>query len=150
MGLNTTHNAWHGPYSSFMTWRTELSKIYNIPLELMEGFYYKGDVCSDPFLLLHHKFKNDELEIKYINRLEERLPLKWENLKKNPIYILLRHSDCDGYISYGNCGKIANELKNVIEKIEPDDNIYSFYNRTKQFMEGCILAYKNKEKLKFH
>lgn len=150
MGLDTSNNAWHGPYSSFMAWRTELATHYNIPLELMEGFYYKGDACSDPFLLLHYKFKYDELEIRPIKRLEDKLPLKWENLKKNPIHILLRHSDSDGYISYGNCGKIAKELKIIIEKLTPDYRSYSFYNRTKEFMEGCELAYKNKEKLIFH
>ena len=26
MGLDTTHNAWHGPYSSFNSWRTEICK----------------------------------------------------------------------------------------------------------------------------
>lgn len=26
MGLDTTHDAWHGPYSSFMRWRTFIAK----------------------------------------------------------------------------------------------------------------------------
>lgn len=38
MGLDTTHNAWHGPYSSFNRWRHWLAEQIGIPLELMDGF----------------------------------------------------------------------------------------------------------------
>lgn len=38
MGLDTTHDCWHGPYSSFMRWRTEVAKAVGIDLRAMEGF----------------------------------------------------------------------------------------------------------------
>ena len=39
MGLDTSHNCWHGAYSAFMRWRQEIAKAAGIPLMLMEGFY---------------------------------------------------------------------------------------------------------------
>lgn len=39
MGLDTTHNAWHGSYSSFMSWRIEVAKkSMGISLRDMVGF----------------------------------------------------------------------------------------------------------------
>ena len=44
MGLDTSHNAWHGAYSAFMTWRKKIAHLAGFPpLELMEGFYYEND-----------------------------------------------------------------------------------------------------------
>lgn len=42
MGLDTSHNCWHGAYSAFMRWRQEIAKAAGIPLMLMEGFYELG------------------------------------------------------------------------------------------------------------
>lgn len=45
MGLDTTHNAWHGAYSAFMRWRTEIARVAGYPpLSLMEGFFERGSV----------------------------------------------------------------------------------------------------------
>lgn len=38
MGLDTTHNCWHGPYSRFNSFRTELAKAIGVNLMEMEGF----------------------------------------------------------------------------------------------------------------
>lgn len=38
MGLDTTHGAWHGAYSAFNTWRTEVAKTIGITLKDMKGF----------------------------------------------------------------------------------------------------------------
>ena len=31
MGLDTTHDCWHGPYSMFMRWREQLHRYYTAP-----------------------------------------------------------------------------------------------------------------------
>jgi len=54
MGLDTTHNCWHGPYGAFHNWRCKLAEVAGLPnLELMDGFW---DVLKyDPLhLLLRH------------------------------------------------------------------------------------------------
>ena len=38
MGLDTTHDAWSGPYTAFDRWRRWVAKQEGIPLDLMEGF----------------------------------------------------------------------------------------------------------------
>lgn len=52
MGLDTTHNAWHGPYSSFGRWRKWLAKQIGFNLEEMQG--YGGD---RPFDEMDHDIK---------------------------------------------------------------------------------------------
>src|SRR5437016_2133419 len=40
MGLDTTHDCWHGAYSAFMRWRTKLAEVAGLPpLMLIESFY---------------------------------------------------------------------------------------------------------------
>ena len=38
MGLDTSHDAWHGAYSSFNLWREEIAKLFNVDLRSMYGF----------------------------------------------------------------------------------------------------------------
>ena len=42
MGLDISHNCWHGAYSAFMTWRIEIARAFGIPLVLMERFWGYG------------------------------------------------------------------------------------------------------------
>lgn len=162
MGLDTTHGAWSGPYSMFMTFREWLGEQIDVPLPLMEGFYSpeKGDLGC-PWSLLEYKYPvGDELDMSSIRRLKRYLPIKWKSLKWNPLFILLSHSDCDGEISYGDCGKIAKELRKLIEGL-PNDNAESrspqtargcydgMYNACVRFAEGCERAHKAKERLLF-
>jgi len=42
MGLDTTHDAWSGAYSSFMKWRVWLAKKIGLDLHKMDGFYSDG------------------------------------------------------------------------------------------------------------
>ena len=58
MGLDTSHNAWHGPYSSFNSWREEIAKLFNISLRDMYGFggniYWETIEYKDIHILLNH------------------------------------------------------------------------------------------------
>lgn len=154
MGLDTTHNAWHGSYGYFYAWRVNIAKFAGYPpLELMEGYYSEDH--HNMFTLLDHTYTKEDLIVSSIHRMRETLPIKWNSLKPNPLNELLYHSDCDGYISYGKCGKIAKELEKVYENLpEETEEEFSFPHslrrRTRQFIDGLNLAYKNKEKLIFH
>ena len=159
MGLDTTHGAWNGPYSMFNSWRIWLAKQYGIPLDLMEGFYFKGE--SDPLSLLNYKYpKGDEFEMSALRRIETNFPLRWSAFRPNIIHKLLYHSDCDGHLTPSECGKIAKELKSLLAEIKNDKAESSspetqrgtydgMYAATERFMKGCELAFKRKEKLQF-
>lgn len=88
MGLNTTHGAWDGPYSSFHEWRRKIAELIDVPLDNMEGF------------------------------TENVARLKWKNLKPNPLHALLNHSDCDGNIPYRKCKGIAEELEKLLPRLQ--------------------------------
>lgn len=52
MGLDTSHDAWHGPYSSFMEWRKWLANQIGFNLNEMDGF---GG--SKPFEQMKHNIR---------------------------------------------------------------------------------------------
>jgi hypothetical protein len=152
MGLDTTHNAWHGAYSAFMRWRKEIAKAAGLPpLELMEGFFtpigaqgiatfYIGRAIDDD--LVRNSFKG----------IEERLPIKWECLKPSPLHELLYHSDCDGEIPAESCGPIADELENLLPRMpegEAGGHIGNWRDKTQRFIDGLRAAATAGEPLEF-
>jgi len=151
MGLDITHGAWHGAYSAFHRWRCELAKYAGLPpLEYMEYFYDKDSAFS----LLEFKFPNgDELAMAELRRLKAQLPIKWSCLKKRPLFTLLTHSDCEGYINWKACKPLAEDLKKILDSIPEDvdlgGHIGNFRKKTQTFIDGCMAAYEAKEKLEF-
>jgi hypothetical protein len=119
MGLDTTHDAWHGAYSSFGNWRKEIAKAAGMPpLNDMVGF--GGNI-------------------------------EWDTLEYNDIHILLKHSDCDGEISWQDCKLVAEALTDLLDKL-PNEFDYTFLSPKKlaeRFIAGCMLAYNSKENLEF-
>lgn len=152
MGLDTTHGAWHGSYSAFARWRTEIAKHLGIPLELMEGFY--DEKSHNPFTLLNYKYpKGDELEMSAIRRIAKNFPLLWDAFKPNPLHELLYHSDCDGLIEWEKCKAIADELEKLLPELPDEDSgghVGPMKEKTKTFIDGLLLAYERKENLEFH
>ena len=125
MGLDISHNAWHGAYGAFHRWRRIIAQYAGIPLELMEGFYNPGDVLNDPFrrielntLSLNASDKEDLS--RNIADLRAGLPIRWNLLKPRAIHELLYHSDCDGSITWRKAKKIADELSEIL-KLIPED-----------------------------
>lgn len=85
MGLDTTHDCWHGSYSSFGRWRVALTQAAGLPsLNEMAGFS-KGSA-----------------------------PLSWEPYRSDPLVLLLDHSDCDGELAAEDCGRIADRLDELL------------------------------------
>lgn len=152
MGLDISHDAWHGAYSAFMRWRQMVAKIAGLPpLELMEGFYSDREDVYNPFYFA--KKRCTETEFYAIKQIEEGLPIKWESLKPNPLHELLCHSDCDGYINYAACGKIADELEKLLPLFpegEVGGHIGNWKEKTEQFIKGLRKAHSRKQKLQFH
>ena len=127
MGLDTTHEAWTGPYSSFMEWRIWLAKQIGINLLEMEGFGSRN-------------YEDDKSK-------RIRGTISWNTISDD-LKILLNDSDCEGSISPKNCKKIADRLDEILKQEETYENRY-FMIKTKTFREGCLKAFKNKEKMKF-
>lgn len=150
MGLDTSHNAWHGPYSSFNTWRREIAKCIGIPLDLMQGFWPEESQTGfmHPLGLVISMTNYDAAKVQLDGHIKN-FPLKWSAFTPNPLHELLYHSDCDGEIEWEKCRDIANELEKLLPLL-PDHPTGFFHDKTKQFIAGCRLAFSRKENIDFH
>ena len=91
MGLDTTHDCWHGAYSGFAAWRQILAEAdgrttYH-PQKDYEWCNYQGMWYDDP---------DDILDV------------------------LLIHSDCDGFLFPRHLGPLSVRLEELMPKIPED------------------------------
>ncbi len=150
MGLDTTHDCWHGPYSRFHRWRQELAKVAGVPLPLMEGFYAKppteavewlaprtgGPACRSHLGPWLHGWVQD---------VEEALPIEWGSLRPDILHVLLSHSDCDGEIASADCGPLADRLETLKPEMDHD-----WAESTQRFIDGLRDAAAAGENVVFH
>lgn len=148
MGLDCSHDAWHGAYSAFMRWRQEIARLAGVPLELMDGFF---DPAQNNAMALA-KIAGDNA-----NALRELLtrncPIRWDSLKPDPLHVLLYHSDCDGEIAPDDCAKIADRLEELLPLLpsgEGGGHIGNWRDKTSKFIAGCRTAAAAGEPLDFH
>jgi len=125
MGLDTSHDCWHGSYGSFNRWRIEVARAAGLPpLDLMVG-HYDGHGVTDPAIL-------------------STLPISWDAVRPTPLRLLLNHPDCEGELAWQDCAAIADALEALIPSMG------EWTDRTQQFVNGLRLAAKRKENVDFH
>jgi hypothetical protein len=152
MGLDITHNCWHGAYSAFMRWRQEICRASGLPpLNFMEGFYQaeSGTEYQDPIYWARKGLMSEDA----FEDIRRSLPIKWECLKPSALHTLLHHSDCDGEIEWEECGRIADALEELLPKLptgESGGHIGNWRDKTATFIAGLRLAHKNQENVEFH
>lgn len=149
MGLDTTHDCWHGAYSAFMRWRRGIAKAAGIPLDLMEGFWsldeYKQEILeknmprkhafapseSGGFVATRDSLSEALAErigrgdagvlADELSSIAQHLPIRWDALKPDPIHYLLNHSDCEGHIAWSHCKKLADRLEELLPLLPEED-----------------------------
>ena len=135
MGLDCSHNAFHGAYSSFGRWRKMLAIVTG-------GSYPPHDDKS-----------LDNSQIYYDNEIYD-----W--VKHKGFAELMKHSDCDGKINYDVCKLLADDLTGLLpviidyEKTNGDGGGHltlagGYTAVTIQFINGCKQAQKEKKPLTF-
>lgn len=151
MGLDTSHDAFHGAYSAFNRFRQ------------MICFVIGGSFPP------HYKYNAD---FTFITNGPNGLPIRKTDLDENHIYFddafsqethpglfeFLTHSDCDGEISPEMCIKVADDLESLMPKIETIDNGGAghiaarggYGGVTRKFIDGCRAAADAGEPLEFH
>lgn len=88
MGLDTTHDCWHGPYSSFNRFRFDLAKQIDINLYRYMGYNDNGilkldSIKHDIMPLLNHSDCDGKLTIRECRRIVKGLNSILENLNEN-------------------------------------------------------------------
>lgn len=145
MGLDTSHDCWHGAYSAFTRWRCQIAEAVGIPLDLMAGHCGNESFCWQEMLPDYYN--------KVIDREIKRwLPISWDVLKPDPIHILLHHSDCDGEIEWKDCKPLADRLKEILPGMpdgEAAGHIGNWKDKTQAFINGLMLAHEAKENVVF-
>lgn len=128
MGLDTTHDAWHGAYSAFSRWRDELVVAAGYRSD-------RSDIAE----------WNDSLTI-------EEVAGKWKRELDEPLVYLLWHSDCDGVIRPKQAVLIADRLTELLPRLpETDDpgHIGNWRAKTQRFIDGLRRASAEGKKVKF-
>ncbi len=137
MGLDTTHDCWHGAYSAFMRFRQAIAKCIGID-DLMKMQGYGPNTVGIP----------------------------WASLPYDPLHKLLYHSDCSGHLEVEDLIPIAERLEAIIHSlttydtlnepvghlaaVDPSRHAYGTAGAAKRFAAGCRLAASLGERVEFH
>ena len=128
MGLDTSHNCWHGPYSAFNRFRHAIAEAAGIPLDSMEGY--------EPM------FPTPE------EKNKEAIP--WDQYENDPICILLNHSDCEGEIESKDCLALAVRLEEIAPKLIQGGLFDNYQLMALRFAKGLRDAAEAGEDIDFH
>jgi hypothetical protein len=151
MGLDISHDAWHGAYSAFDRWRTTLAEIVGIPLNLMEGHHGYIKTLTDAINVIDVK-PMDTVYRDIILDYAKLIPISWDILKPDVLHVLIHHSDCDGIIEVEHLESLAKRLEELLPLL-PEGNggghIGDWREKTQKFIDGCRLAASLNEPLEF-
>jgi len=138
MGLDTSHDCWHGAYSAFTRWRNTLAEIAGYRLG-------KPDPTAPWY---------ECAEINWEAITPDNLQGVWERVPEDPLIVLIAHSDCDGEIRPREAGPLADRLEELLPKITElgvgAGHIGNWREKTQKFIDGLRRAAKNDEPVKFH
>lgn len=114
MGLDTTFDCWHGSYSWFGDFRCELCNAAGMG--------------------------NLEKYMGYGPKATKKYPSK----KREPLVILLNHSDCDGQIEVPDLVPLAGRLKMLKPKVDAE-----WQDHVQRFIDGLLRAWKARQPVIF-
>jgi hypothetical protein len=147
MGLDCSHDAFHGAYSAFNSFRQEVCRAAggSYPPHWLRTYEGKlalnehGNLIRDNSLDGGNFYLPDDIN-------QASSPGLWE---------FLTHSDCDGEISAEMCALVADELEPLLEKMPTDSGGHiaargGYREVLQYFIDGCRAAHAANEPLEFH
>lgn len=141
MGLDTSHDAWHGAYSAFTRWRNKLAEVagYGLqeptPEERAQSFVGKYPAIDWDRIVP----KNFEGE--------------WDETPTDALIVLIAHSDCDGVLHPAQAGPLADRLAELLPLLpegEGGGHIGDWHTKTQKFIDGLRAAVASGEDVDFH
>jgi hypothetical protein len=132
MGLDTSHDCWHGSYCAFTQWREALA---------VAAGYMIATIINDDGL------KWTAVMVDW-GHLQKNLMGKWPETPKDALLVLIAHSDCEGKIYPPQQLPLALRLKQLIPKLPKQKVQYKI--ATKKFIKGLCLAAGKNEIVDFH
>ena len=136
MGLDCSHDAWHGAYSAFHRWRIKLAEVAGYAIADLD---YDG-------------VKRETILVDW-GHLQDKLYGDWDKTPDDPLLILIAHSDCEGQINPPQLVALADRLDELLPELakagDGGGHIGNYAEKTKQFIAGLRWAAEENEPLLF-
>lgn len=146
MGLDCSHDAFHGAYSAFNSFRSAVCRAVGGTYPPHWLRTYDGDIAKDES---GRPLRDLSLEdgMWYV-------PDDFTRDKHPGLYEFLEHSDCDGSISPAMCSVIADELEPLLDKMPQESHGHierdgGYRAVLKRFIDGCLAAHLEGKPLRF-
>lgn len=144
MGLDTSHDCWHGAYSAFGRWRIGIAQAAGYAVWPVK---FENDIARDTVMIEWHRY-----------RPEVELWGEWAETPADPLIVLFAHSDCDGVIHPAQAGPLADRLQELlpeIAKLEDQGGGHieargGMVGATEKFIAGLRAAVAAGEDVDFH
>ena len=143
MGLDVSHECWHGAYSAFSRWRQAVAEAAGY---LVLPVKFDDDGATMPTIMLEwHRYQGGQL---YGER---------EETPHDPLIVLFAHSDCEGVIHPAQAAPLADALEALLPKIAaaPEETVGhiarggGYVEVTKRFIAGLREAVAAGEDVEF-
>lgn len=138
MGLDTSHNCWHGPYTAFTRWRNAVAEA--------AGYEVKP-VKDDSGMV----FQTAQIDWEAIER--ENMGCyqgEWRTEQPDPVVYLIAHSDCDGALHPAQSGPLADRLEELLPSVKDSHPFDNHREKTQRFIDGLRTAVAAGEDVDFH
>lgn len=136
MGLDTSHDAWHGAYSAFTRWRRAVAAAGGYTVRDEPGGYVDLDWGGVQAVI------GDDLTGDWPS-----VPVRPDGTP-DPLLVLLAHSDCDGDIQVDMLKPLADRLEEILPLLNGNGD-YREGATTASFIAGLRLAAARGERLEF-
>ncbi len=146
MGLDTSHDCWHGAYSAFTQWRHAVAEAAGYTIIRPGPLPTHPGVGQYPYVDLDW----DVFEEKNYQGEWDRPP------GDDPLLYLIVHSDCDGVIHPKEGRHLAARLEQLLPKLDGSffgvrrGRTWSLRDLTEQFVVGLRKAAAADEDVDFH
>jgi len=134
MGLDTSHECWHGAYSAFTRWRHQLARVAGYQIAKLEDQLIET-VLFDWGHIVNKNYYGE-----------------WDAVPSDPLIILIAHSDCEGVIHPQHAALLADRLEELLPLLDGDGggHIGNYREKTEQFIKGLRAAVALGEDVEFH
>ena len=135
MGLDTSHDCWHGPHSAFSRWRNEVAQAGGFKL------------TEQPFIGTVTHLQPD---VDWTAYQGKNFHGEWDVPPSDPLLYLLVHSDCEGVIHPQHAALLADRLQEIVDKLPARADYDSIKPATERFIAGLRKAVAANEDVEFH
>lgn len=140
MGLDTSHDCWHGAYSAFTRWRLELAKVAGYAVWPVK---HEDGIARDTIMLDWGRLSRDN---------PGHLMGEWNTAPDDALVYLFMHQDCEGVIHPAQAAPLADRLEELLPLLHGDGggHIGSYRDKTQKFIDGLRKAVAAGEDVVFH